>query len=201
MRSHSFRELHSHSSLILTFVGKSISRTLTGCFVASGASFLLAWISHSDTGPVDDVEAAHVEPVPLGKVHQILPNTIHFSLERPVGKLLIDDAVIGDDSMLVEVVDDVAIGGVEVDSLDADRDLLPPGGPDEAGLNVIVDLDDVVFTEAIQINPRIHPNFQMERSAWIDLISLNLRLNVDAKLSEQFAHVARVDVVVGFGTV
>ena len=36
----------------------------------------------------------------------------------------------------------------------------------------------------------------MERSAWIDLISLNLRLNVDAELDEQFADIVRLNVVV-----
>ena len=51
--------------------------------------------------------------------------------------------------MLVEVVDDVAVGRVGEETLDADGDLPPPGGPDEAGLDIVVYLDNVVFAETV----------------------------------------------------
>ena len=117
--------------------------------MAPGTSLLLSWISHQDTVPVDDVEAAHVETVPLGEVNQVLPNSIHFPLHKSLRILLIDNTVICNNSVLVEVVDDVAVGRVGEETLDAHGDLPPPGGPDEAGLDIVVYLDNVVFAETV----------------------------------------------------
>ena len=83
------------------------------------------------------------------EVDKVFAITIPQAFKRSAAFYLVDDLVVDNLAMFVEVLDNQAVGGVEVDALYADRDFLPPGGPDKACLNVIVYLDDVVFAEAV----------------------------------------------------
>ena len=125
---------------------------------------------------------AHVEFISFCEIYQIFSSSIHLSLERPLRELLVHNTVVNNYAVPVHVVNDMTVRSVEVETSDADCNFLTTGRSYESRLDVIVDLEDIFFTESIKADPFDHPYFHVKGATRENLISLHLRLHIHTEI-------------------
>ena len=153
---------------------------MCGRFVAPSTGSLLSGVPDGHSRSINDMEAAHIDLITFRKIDEVFTYAVHFTLEGAVGEFVIHYSCLRHHTVPVEIVNNETVGSVKVDALDANSDLTPTGWLDEARLDVVVDLDDVVLAELVDVDAGSEPDLHVEWPTLVDLVSLNLCLNINS---------------------